>query len=77
MDPQVLRLVDSVAGYCFAVGLFKLVEPQMLVEVSFFIAGLNVGDQQEAGKGNGVDGKPSGLHHDESLTWKINVFLAK
>ena len=50
----------------------------MVVKVGFVIhAGLDVVDQQEAGKGDRGDGKPSGLHHDESLTWKINVFLAK
>ena len=58
----------------------------MVVKVGFVIhAGLDVVDQQEAGKGDRGDGKPSGLHHDEvvaddlvdrvKIVWEIGCLL--
>ena len=60
---QVLHFVDPVVLDSFAVGLFELVAPQMVV----IDAGLDVGDQQEAGKGKAGDDKPTGgLHRDSN-----------
>ena len=70
MDSQVFDLVDPVADNGLTVGLFQLVEPQMVIHATAFVVfvdvGLNVGggDQHDKGQGHGGDGKPAGLFHD-------------
>ena len=74
MDRQVFDLVDPVGLDSFTVGLFELVAPQMVV----IDAGLDVGDQQEAGKGKAGDDKPNnGLHLDKNATLKIDIVLSR
>ena len=70
VDRQVFDLVDPVGLDSFTVGLFELVAPQMVV----IDAGLDVGDQQEAGKGKARDDKPNnGLHLDKNESLKICI----